>query len=126
MNPKPNNCAVLFTCTDPKKCMHYKKAKIEKPCKECGGKKESTCNEEIEADCFGMEEYREKKQLCYYNQGCVDRCYNAIAQVQAMNKHSKTIGLTPDFLSCSAECAEKNPLECGSDCEIKEVKNERS
>jgi hypothetical protein len=122
MNPKPNNCAIVFTCTDPKKCVHYRVTKLEKPCKECEGKQESTCNGKIEAACFAMEEYREKKSMCYYSRGCVNRCYNAIAQAQAMATHCKKIGLTPKFLSRSAECAEKNQFECGRpDCKIKEI-----
>ena len=121
MNPKPNNCAIVFTCTDPKKCVHYRVTKLEKPCKECEGKQESTCNGEIEAACFGMEEYREQKNMCHYSQGCVGKCYSAIAQAQTMVKHCKMIGLTLDFSRCSAECAEKNPFECGPDCKIKEI-----
>jgi len=121
---KPNNCKVAFTCTDPKKCVHYKKAKVKNPCKTCKGKTNTTCNEEIEAACFARDEYNEQKQLCHHSKGLFGRCFNLVAQVQAITAYLKSIGIIPEYhggLKCSAECAEKNPLECGADCKIKEV-----
>jgi hypothetical protein len=119
MKPKPNNCGIIFTCTDPKKCVHYKKAKVEKPCKNC---KSEDCSEEIKAACFAMEEYYQQKKMCHYSNGYYGRCYSLVAHVQAITAYLKSIGIEPEYhggLRCSAECSLAHPFDCAEDCELR-------
>lgn len=94
-NLKPNNCIVNFECTNPKKCVHYKKPKREpKPCKRCAEKECKT--DYMDGFCFCLENWRDYMARCYYNYSS-GQCYNTTAQVQAITKYLKSIGVSVTY-----------------------------
>lgn len=90
--PKPNNCIIYFECMQPKKCVHYKRAKkYLKPCKSC---KIKDCQTNYLSEyCHKLEAWKENQSMCQHNQGTVGRCYNTIAQMQAITKIYKKMGV---------------------------------
>lgn len=96
-NLKPNNCYINFECTEPKKCVHYKKMKREpKPCKSCNVVDQCDIHFAVEY-CPTWIEWNNNKSLCQHNQGSYGECNNTIAHVQAITRYLKAIGVSVTY-----------------------------